>query len=137
MKDLLPGPGNYTYDPVKILKAQPKYGIGTAKRDQTLNQSNKYIIPAPSKYNPNFNVVLLHEAKWSFAQSQRPKLNGDRTPSVHDYKIKSKIGTEGPKFLIGQKLNEKPADKIPGPEYDPNYNTIKQKMPKYTLRKKF
>lgn len=47
----------------------------------------KTLGPEPGKYNPNYNVVLLHQATWSFPQSTRPKATTMDTPSANAYTI--------------------------------------------------
>ena len=46
------------------------------------------------------------------------------------------MGNEGPKFHIGLKPIDKQQESSPGPQYKPNYDTIKRKMPAYSLRLK-
>lgn len=56
------------------------------------------------------------------------------TPGANAYTINGKVGKEGPKFHIGLKFPDKKPESSPGPQYKPNYDTIKPKMPAYTLR---
>jgi hypothetical protein len=56
---LAPGPGKYTFDSCINLKSSPKYKIGNACRDEIKTKDK---IPEAGRYNPNKNVVLLHEA---------------------------------------------------------------------------
>jgi hypothetical protein len=109
----VPGPGAYNTT-LTNLKTNPKFGIGTSKRDNERHNSS-VLSASPGSYDPKIEFSKTQMPKIGFGSSKRAPLNHDnKAPGPGEYSLKTKA-FENSRFHMGIKLQTKDKDKVPGP----------------------
>jgi hypothetical protein len=127
-----PGPGQYAPEISSVTRASPNYRIGTSTRDKYyIKEKFMFDLPPPNNYDPHFERTKRNAPATGFGYGERSFLNKTfNAPGPGNYQTPTKVG-EGPKYLMGIKLNdsilEKRAKLIPSPDnYNPKYNFIQR-----------
>ena len=111
---ITPGPGSYK--PIKLLKKNPIWKIGTAQRMKT----ETCIRPGPGSYN--LRNKYPNGPSYSIAKKHKSFIKEIRTPGPADYSPSKNYKKES--YSFGKKYKDKPKDISPGPG---NYNLRTEK----------
>eukprot|EP00347_Sterkiella_histriomuscorum_P007720 403347820 len=137
--NMKPGPGQYAPEIMPVIKSSPKYRIGTSTRDN-FYLKDKFIheLPPPNGYHPKYENTRRNSPSTGFGYGNRSFLNRTfEMPGPGNYQTPTKVG-EGPKYIMGAKLNnsilEKNAKEQPSPDnYNPKFEVVRKQTGVYSV----
>ena len=89
-------------------------------------------MPPPNIYDPDFKKVMRSSPAPGLGYGEREKLNKTfNVPGPGNYQTPQKMGNEGPKFIMGMKIQDsisiKRAKEMPSPDlYNPDFSVVKK-----------
>ena len=135
-----PAPGAYDPELKQARPSNPKYGFGSATRDDGSKNGN----PAPGTYDPNVHPVKQAAPVWKMGTGQQ-RLNPSDAPKENPgpgtYDLNGSGGSrtgliQEPKYSFGLKPDKHRGDDVPGPgAYDPNIAPAREHHPQTRIGK--